>query len=221
MIELRRSLTVLAVGAGLALASTGFSAAQAARVTAGESTGLSCTAGSVSLFGSGYTSCAGAFAGNDTGNQGTLLDKLNSGSIFSGEYDAVSGASWEILGKSDDGSNDVTAENGSTLGSWSAMLDNVYSTIAVSLKSSTSYSTYLFTGVTTAELSGLFDTVGTSINQRGNAQALSHMTVAYYNAPTPEEPEAESVPEPGMVMGLLAMTTVGIGSLKSRRRDRC
>jgi hypothetical protein len=127
----------------------------------------------------------------------------------------------EILGKSDDGSNDVTAENGSTLGSWSAMLDNVYSTIAVSLKSSTSYSTYLFTGVTTAELSGLFDTAGTSINQRGNAQALSHMTIAYYNAPTPEEPEAESVPEPGMVMGLLAMTTVGIGSLKSRRRDRC
>ncbi|BAB75560.1 PEP-CTERM sorting domain-containing protein [Anabaena sp. FACHB-709] len=149
------------------------------------------------------TACKGPFTGNDTGAQSTLLDDLNKGLFNIG-----ANATWELIGKSDSSDNfGFEAQNGKSSGTWSLgkALGNGPTTFVVSLKSSTSYSTYLFKDIDFSKtgLTGLFNTIGVALNGNGSqGKDLSHASIfkATY-AKTPEPPRAR-VPEPTASIGL-------------------
>ncbi|MDJ1170312.1 hypothetical protein PMG71_12805 [Roseofilum sp. BLCC_M154] len=68
----------------LATTLVGFSAIDAqAKPQAQETEPLLCSASNITLAGISYSACEGQFAGNDTGNTGTLLSDLNGG-LFDG-----------------------------------------------------------------------------------------------------------------------------------------
>ncbi|MGL5195240.1 MAG: PEP-CTERM sorting domain-containing protein [Chroococcales cyanobacterium] len=198
---------------GSALVTTGFVSMIAVAPAAAEltRTSVDCDAGLVSLGGIDATACEGAFSGNDTNS--SLLDDLNSGSLFSSYYDPA--ATWSLAAKSDDAGSWLTAPE-TTGGTWGFTLPEVLnqSTFVLSLKAANSFSTYLFKdfdfgGVTTWE--GLFSTLGVSVNGGGNAQDLSHASL--YFASGGSDPAA--VPEPAALLGL---AVVGGGLSLSRRR---
>jgi hypothetical protein len=147
------------------------------------------------------TACAGSFSGNDTGSGNPLLTKLNGGL-----FNVGSNVTWSQAGKSDDGGNSLgfTAANGTNKGSWgltsafSSGLSSGLSTFVISLKSSTSYSTYLFKDFDLSKgLTGVFDTIGVSLAGNGKqGRALSHASLFIANyAPTPT-PVPAPVPTP-------------------------
>ncbi|MEC4818874.1 MAG: PEP-CTERM sorting domain-containing protein [Scytonema sp. PMC 1069.18] len=172
---------------------------------------VTCAVNNVSLGGVNATACQGPFSGNDTGAQGTLLNDLNNG-LFAANVG--SDVTWSLAGKSDESNNFLTAANGSSAGSWS--LKNALSTdtFVLSLKTSTAYSAYLFTGIDFAEtgLNGLFNTIGVALDGSGNAgKGLSHASLYLANKPnTPKK-----VPEPSALIGL--GLAVG-GMVVTRRR---
>ncbi len=183
-----------------------------------------CNAGNVTLaLGASSQSslaCIGSFDGNDTGAQGNLLNELNSIDFTSSEWDVFSIdestiSGWEILAKSDEGGSGLTADNGSTSGSWS--FNNSGSTIdgpfVLSLKASNSWSAYFFDNYQQAAtaLAGSFETDGVSTNKKGKAQALSHATIARaIFTPKNSEQGYQEIPEPGAAaaLGLFALGTV-------------
>lgn len=203
----------------LVLAST--SPAFAKGRSGGEKTpSFSCSLTDVSLFGSNSVDCEGPISGNDVGNKGTLLTKLNVEGVFNDSLEGT--GTWSILGKSDDSGSGVKADQNQTTGDWFADLTEVkanYSAIAISLKAANGYSTYLFNDLSGAQAKGMFDglfnTIGAAQNNKGNAQALSHLTVAYFTAddagtgPIP-------IPEPTTMVGLMA---VGAGIVINRRKQ--
>lgn len=170
---------------------------------------VSCSSGAVTASGFGdATACAGAFDGNDTGAQGTLLTKLNDEGLFDS---FVGDATWSLLGKSDDGSGILTASNGLASGTWS-LLTAITQPFVLSLKAGNSYSAYLFDG-TTPITSGTFETLGVSVNGRGNAQALSHASIFIADV---DDNGSVDVPEPATILALGVVAVGGLGALKKK-----
>jgi hypothetical protein len=136
-----------------------------------KATGLDCTHALVTAGDHDFLACAGAFEGNDTGNGNPLLTELNNG-LFD---DYVSGGTWSLLGKSDEG--DFNADQGQTIGNWSlAAGDTLGSPFVLSLKASNSFSAYLFNDVSDI-IDGTFTTAGVSTNKNGKSQDLSHASL--------------------------------------------
>ncbi|MEO0487962.1 MAG: PEP-CTERM sorting domain-containing protein [Cyanobacteria bacterium J06659_2] len=165
-----------------------------------------CEAGTVTALGLGSSSsCIGAFSGNDTGSGNALLNELETG-VFDGITE------WEILDKSDSGSNQTTADNGSTSGNWN-FNDSIEGPFVVSLKASNSWSAYYFdTYESYTSLSGTFETVGVSTNGRGNPRALSHLTFARaVVTPTPPDDNSVATPEP---MSTAAFGLFAVGAFR-------
>jgi len=183
---------------------------------------LLCSASTITLAGISYSACGGQFSGNDTGSKGTLIDDLNGG-LFSGLSD-----DWSLDGKSDGGggSYGFTADNGSTDSTWSLTknLDQLFgndltATFAVSFKSSTGYSVYLFEDFQISQaqldsgtLEGTFTTDGVSVNNKGNAQGLSHGSFWAYSGEEEEYNPPNEIPEPSAAaaLGLLAAGMLGM-----------
>ena len=154
----------------------------------------------------------GAIKGNDTGDKSTFLSELNGG-LF-GDY------TWELADKSDGESSiegitlDMTGQ-GETAGSWSISgLDNS-SPFVISLKASNSYSAYFFEAG--SALDGLWNTIGTSVNGKGDAQGISHISVFVASNQFTDTPESQEVPEPGTLVGLLALGSVVFGKKMIRK----
>jgi hypothetical protein len=192
--------------------------AQAA--TCGTSAGLDTTNVSISSLNGMLTSidatdCAGTFAGNDTGNTGTLISNLNGG-IFAGFIN-----NWSVFGKSDESGSGVDAEEDQVTGDWAVnFLPSKYSVFAVSLKAATEYAVYLFdlrNLPATETAAGAFNMLGllTPANPNNptkprNTPELSHLTIAVYDdAPAP-------VPLPAAGWLLVA----GLGALAAVRRRK-
>ncbi|MBD2362492.1 PEP-CTERM sorting domain-containing protein [Anabaena minutissima FACHB-250] len=181
--------------------------------TAAPAHAVLCSTTNISLGGVEATACDGATAGNDTGS-GNLETRLDNG-LFS---DLVgSGVDWTELGKSDNLSNlFIEAANGSTTGSWSLKQALSSNTFVVSLKASNSYSAYLFKDYDFSQgLTGIFNTIGVSVNGQGRAQALSHASL-FVSDITFGDPDPQSVPEPATLLGLGLAAS---GMLISRRRQ--
>jgi len=183
--------------AGIAVASSAFSPAQAALTSLSNSCSTSDLTGSVA--------CEGTFAGNDS-NQVQDLDGLF----------GVDGWSQLFKVDSSSGSNGgltVSKDNGQAKdGDWSLTgIDFNTSNIMVALKGGPSFSAYLLDGAT----SGRWNTDGV-VNGGGNpGPGLSHFTV--YEAPkTVQDPEP--VPEPLTILG--SATALGIGGLLKRQQSK-
>ncbi len=156
----------------------------------------------------------GSVQGNDTGASSTFLDDLNGG-LFGGY-------TWQLADKSDSASLipgitlNMTGQN-QTSGSWSiAGLDNS-SPFVISLKAGNNYSAYFFDAG--SALNGLWNTIGTSVNGGGNAQAISHISLFVASNQFSVEPKAQEVPEPGTLLGLLAIGGVVFGKKAMERNS--
>lgn len=172
---------------------------------------VSCSTSNISLGGIDATACAGAFSGNDTG-AGNPLETLLDDGLFAS---SVGTADWTLLAKSDEPNTLFTADNGSTTGNWSLSQALSSNTFVVSLKASNSYSAYLFKDYDFSQgLTGIFNTIGVSVNNRGNAQALSHASLFVSNIIS--NPNPQPVPEPATLLGL---GLVASGIVISRRRQ--
>ncbi|MEQ9671023.1 PEP-CTERM sorting domain-containing protein [Coleofasciculus sp. G2-EDA-02] len=178
--------------AGIAVASSAFSPAQAALTRLANPCSTSDLSGSVA--------CEGTFAGNDA-NQ-------DLGGLFG--VDA-----WSELFKvdSDSGVDDgLTVTGGGTSGGWSLTgIDFNTSNIMVVLKGSQSFSSYLLDGAT----SGSWNTNGLVRPNSRPGPDLSHFTV--YQAPKPVT-DPEAVPEPLTILG--SATALGIGGLLKRQQSK-
>lgn len=193
----------------------------AASLMSAPASATSCSVSNVILGGMEATACRGPISGNDTGNGGTLGNLLNQQNLFDQELAAVgiTGETWSLAGKSDENSI-LNADKGEVSNSWlsfdSALNTN---TFVISLKTSNSYSAYLFTNYNWQApnaLEGIFNTIGVELNGNGKAgKALSHASLFVANVKTVTPPSVQEVPEPATVMGL---GLVFGGLVASRRR---
>ncbi|MCF4965964.1 PEP-CTERM sorting domain-containing protein [Nostoc sp. CMAA1605] len=171
-----------------------------------------CSTSNVSLGGVNSTACAGAFDGNDTGAGDPLKTKLNGG-LFK---DFVgTGVTWAQVAKSDEVNSLFDAAEGSTQGNWNLTKALTSKTFVVSFKASNSYSAYLFKDYDWSKgLTGIFNTIGVSVNGQGKAQALSHASL--FVSDIKNAPDPQAVPEPATLLGL---GLVASGMVISRRRQ--
>jgi hypothetical protein len=191
--------------AGVAIASSAFSPAQAALINGG---------GTCNLSGfTSYTDCAGFFDGNN-GNAGDDGIAAITGNDKASDIDLIFGGSWMEVVKAGSGlasENDVTltvGNFGTIGGTWSAtgLNYNLYDYVAV-IKAGNSFSAYQLANGTTG---GDWDTLGVEPVGGGNTPGLSHMTL--YKA------DAEPVPEPLTILG--SATALGIGGLLKRQQSK-
>lgn len=169
---------------------------------------LSCDAGTVTATGTngisyGATKCAGTYEGNDTGAGDPLLTLLNSGTLFGSE---IGSWDWELSGKSDGGGGEFGLGAPETSsGDWS-LKTAIEGPFILSLKSSTSWSAYYFENLDSAITGGAFDTLGVAVNSNnGKGKGLSHASLFVASKQFVDEPEAQEVPEPGTLFGLLTL----------------
>lgn len=196
---------------GSALVTTGFVSMIAASPAVAAPTAGTCSITDVLLGNVSATACEGAFEGNDTGAQGTLLPSLNGGMFSSFVGPDVT---WSLGAKSDDAGSWLLADEDQNPGTWS--LENALSsgTFVLSLKANDYYSAYLFQGIdfATTGLQGIFDTIGVAVN-KDRGQDLSHASIFLASGST--VPDPTPVPEPATLLGL---AVVGGGLSLSRRR---
>ena len=177
--------------------------------------------------------CSGAWNGNDVNQRSAVLSQLDFDF-----HQFVGNGAWTYLGTTNAGSasgpfGTVPGTVGGTL-SFDSRITGFF---ALALKSSTNFSLYLFDGGSAGLASVDFTTIGTSLNRRGSAQALSHASLYDFDAasaavvpppaappaapPTPtEEPVANAVivtPEPG-VLALMLTGFAILGATVRRRR---
>ena len=171
------------------------------------STGLSCNAGNVMVtgFDPDALACSGAWAGNDTPQEADLLAQLavDFGSVLG------SGATFAVLGKSDDANNGPFTSNPETTSGTLTFDTAQTGFFAVTLKAGNAFSTYLFDGGVLGLTSIDFSTAGVQVNQNGIPAELSHATLIDVS-PIPE-PETYAL----MLAGLGAM-----GFVARRRKQR-
>ncbi|BAB76468.1 PEP-CTERM sorting domain-containing protein [Anabaena sp. FACHB-709] len=187
------------------------------QASGGQTSSVICSIGDISLGGVSATACDGSNTGNDTGDKGTLLSKLNDDDLFSSFVGT--GVQWSLAGKSD-GTNPfaITTDDGEiSSGAWGLGSTLSSNTFVVSLKAGNGYSAYLFKDYDFSQgLTGIFNTIGVALDGGGNAgKALSHASLFVSNIGRNTPPPPTSVPEPGTLLGLGLLAT---GMIKVRRR---
>ena len=139
-----------------------------------------------------YLNCAGAFAGNDKGANGTGLTNL----------DNLFGSGWSFAGDNEDG---LVSFSGDGLGAKSGTASTSLSGAgAIAVKAGNSYSLY-----TVADLASFdWGTAGVTPVGKGNTPGLSHLSV-YRRANDPETPATKEVPEPSLLLGMIGLVSIG------------
>jgi len=184
-------------------------------------TGLSCTNSSKTLM--GYTSCSGAWEGNNKG--GAVNVALTAAELF--KFDGF------ITNPGSVSSNDEAPispfpndnANGLTTGTifFSSLITGP---VVLALKTNTAFSLFYYSvlPVNPGTLLSFvnFSTAGVSVGKNGNVQALSHATLyrgSVNPVPTPnDEPQPNIVPEPS-TYALMATGMIGLAGITRRRRQ--
>lgn len=138
-----------------------------------------------------YVSCAGFFSGNDKGASGSGLDNLNN--LF--------GEGWSFAGDNESGLvTFLSGGEGTKAGSAKTTLSGAG---AIAVKAGNSYALYSVSDLSSFDWS----TEGVQkVGSKGkNTLGLSHLSV--YRRIEPEAPK--KVPEPSMLLGLVAMMGAG------------
>lgn len=136
---------------------------------------------------------AGSFSGNDTGTAATVQDTLDTISANFGSYVPGGTGAWLLWDKTDSATgNQAHTFTGNPQTAAGTLNFNAPITgwFALSLKSSTQFSLYLFDGGVAGISAIDYSTLGTAVNNKGKGQDLSHAslwggTVAI-SAPVPE-----------------------------------
>jgi len=190
-----------------------------------ESTPVACD---VAVFSPDYDACVGSIAlGNGendvtSGDSDDILTKLlNDGSGAFGADD------WTFLGKDDGSYNDLFNVSGIGATSGSIIFDvaKINSKfggdfltdydVAISFKSAKSFSVYKWDAALNTNTIN-WETDGTSTNDKGEVQALSHASVYFRkNNNVCTENCGTEVPEPASVLGLMGLSAA---ALKLRRK---
>ncbi|WP_008312186.1 PEP-CTERM sorting domain-containing protein [Leptolyngbya sp. PCC 6406] len=175
MFSIKRLSTAAAFTGGLMMFVPGM--AEAASLTP---SGASCS----NATGMSFVACSGSWQGNDSNQIPAILQQLTTdfGSIL-GE------GAWNYSGanKSDAAGNGIFTSNPSST-SGKLTFDTVQKGFfVVSLKAANAFSFYLFDGGDEGLLSIDFNTLGTSTNNNGQAQGLSHASFFSF-APTVQPP---------------------------------
>lgn len=195
-----------ALAAGSIALSGTFAPAQALTLT-----GVSCDAAKP-FFDPAYLLCAGAFQGNDVPNNETealdVFAGLSTSLGFSGTW-AVNEAD-----KSDSAGNGVFTSNPETTLGTLTFDTAKFGLFGISLKAANSFSLYLFDGGTTGISSIDFSTIGTSTNDKGKPQDLSH---ASFFAFTPDDSGDVDVPEPATAAALGTFALLGLAMKKKAK----
>ncbi|GFE68550.1 PEP-CTERM sorting domain-containing protein [Chroococcus sp. FPU101] len=180
--------------------------------SATDANALACSAGSVTYNGAAYNSCQGAFSGNLNPTQETSF--LNdSGGLFAGITDWIYDRKINTPGSVENGANflgfSITPTTGSTSGQWGFSNTSYTGPVVLALKAGQGRSYYYFSSITGANsLLGDWNTNGTSTNNSGRPQNLSHASLFYV------EPSA-AVPEPLTMLGVGA--AAGFGAFFKKR----
>jgi hypothetical protein len=210
---MKKFLTAAAIAAGIAVSLSTATSAQAAP---------DCEAASFA-----FSQCAGSYQLSGGQNDVTNGAADNLASQLLNEQNVFDQGDWTFGAKYDGGLSGNNKEGFSvsglnkTSGSFSfANIDLTTTDVAISLKSAKGFSLYYFAAGSIGDASQInWDTAGTSTNNKGKAQALSH--ISYYTriaAVTPEiEQQIKKVPEPTAMAGLLA---VGMMATARRRHQR-
>ncbi|HEY9801620.1 MAG TPA: PEP-CTERM sorting domain-containing protein [Leptolyngbyaceae cyanobacterium] len=174
-------------------------------------TPIACSNSNITFGTLAATDCEDPFSGNDTGAGNPLETRLDNG-LFSSFVG--SNVDWKLLGKSDDANPKfITATN---TANGTLTLSNDFSwlgkTFVISLKASNSYSAYLFQNFQGTTLQAMYDTIGVSQNNKGEAQGLSHASIFIANS----QQTPPRLPEPASLLGLGLIAT-GILTVRRQR----
>lgn len=210
---MKKQLMISIAAAGMAF-STSVGSAQAFEL----SSSLSCDISQVM----GATDCSGSYelgrGENDVTNGGAdniVSQLLNQDDLFGKTSEA-----WTFGAKYDGGwsGNNAAGMGVSGLGSTSgtfdfSKIDLATTDIAVSLKAAKGFSLYYIKAGSIMDASVLsWSTAGTSTNNKGKAQGLSH--ISYYTRIAeylePEVPSVRKVPEPTALSALFAVGAVAM-----------
>jgi hypothetical protein len=140
------------------------------------------------------TACSGAWDGNDSNQQADVFAELQ---LLSGGL-----TGWSVAGKSDDAGFGPFTSNPMTTAGTLTFDSPIAGPFAISLKASNQFSLYYYDASHTSVASLLFNTIGSGVNDQGNAQDLSHASL--YVTPIPE-PEIFAMMMAGLgLMGFIA-----------------
>ena len=148
------------------------------------------------------TDCMGSFTGNINGDASEMA-------ALDAEWGALTGGSFDYLGKSDDASNGPFTGNPDVSTDGTLTFDQAISGwFVIGLKAANNYSYYLFNAVTPITELTFDSTAGVATNRQGVPQGLSHATLYAVAAPIPE-PETYAL----LMAGLAA-----VGFMSRRRK---
>lgn len=178
-------------------------------VSATNANALACSTGTVTYNGAAYNSCTGALSGNLNPSQETAY--LNSG-VFASITDWVFDKKINTPGSVENGTNflsfSITPTGGATSGDWGFSNTSYTGPVVLALKASQGRSYYYFSSIQGANsLLGDWNTNGTSTNNQGSPQNLSHASLFYA--------ESAAVPEPLTMLGVGA--AAGFGAFFKKR----
>jgi hypothetical protein len=212
MLAIKSLATVVAAGAGLAVASSSMMPVQAFSLT----NDPACSSGDVS----GSSQCSGSYSLDNGENDVTDGGDDNIATQLLNVYDVfdVSGG-WNFHQKNEYGGDETSG----TFAFDDVDFDNVdfaNNDLAISLKAAQGFSLYY---IEAGELSSgdaiSWNTKGTSTNGGGKAQALSHASVFVRDASKDQNNDdaSQDIPEPatGMALGI-----VGLGAFAYKRKSQ-
>ena len=170
-----------------------------------------------------FSQCAGSYQLRGGQNDVTNGGADNLATQILNDQDVFGETNWDFGAKHDgnvSGSDEagLSVEGlGSSAGTFSfSNIDLATTDIAVSLKSSRGFSLYYFEAGTVSSLDEFeWNTEGTSVNQKGKAQGLSHLSYYTRTSTIPElEKKIRKVPEPAFISSLFI-----VGMVMLRRRQ--
>jgi hypothetical protein len=164
----------------------------------------------------GAIDCYGSIGGNDSGAHAAgVIERFETDTKITSSI-SLGAFEWEW---EEQVNNYFTLTNNGNTGTIEFTQDIDF-TFALNLKAAKFWSAYFFDGAKAGDTID-YVTDGVAQNNKGNAAALSHASLFISDnavSSTPDTPDPQEVPEPGSILGLLAVGAMGTGALLKRKQ---